>query len=87
MIDEFLGDIARNKPLIVDTSSTNEVIPPLDGKERKAWKYVPKAGYAAEPCPMNPKMKDVFEYIDRNYELVDSAGQPGWKIYGYKSRP
>jgi len=87
MIDEFLGDIARNKPLIVDTSSTNEVIPPLDSKERKAWKYVPKAGYAAEPCPMNPKMKDVFEYIDRNYELVDSAGQPGWKIYGYKSRP
>jgi hypothetical protein len=65
----------------------NEVIPPLDGKERKAWKYIPKAGYAAEPCPMNPKMKDVFEYIDRNYELVDSVGEPSWKIYRYKSRP
>lgn len=87
MIDEFLDDIARDKPLIVDTSSMNEVIPPLDGKERKAWKYIPKAGYAAEPCPMNPKMKDVFEYIDRNYELVDSVGQPAWKIYGYKSPP
>ncbi|MEQ9618319.1 MAG: glycosyltransferase family 39 protein [Deltaproteobacteria bacterium] len=81
MINEFLDDIAQKKPLIVDTSMTNELIPPIDDNERKQWI---NAGGNTRDCLLSPKMDDVFKFINSRYEPVDVISKNGWTLYKYR---
>ncbi len=83
MVKSFLDDIEKTHPLIVDTSSTNAYIPPIDKNERKNWKYISFAGHKNDNCVLHPKMEEVFQYIDSRYKLVDIIEEFNWKIYKY----
>jgi hypothetical protein len=79
LIDEFYGDLQANPPaLIVDTSSTNPNIPPLDATLRQNW--------PAEADTVNgtlPEMEAVFQFIDAHYQQAGEVGDEGWVAYQY----
>ncbi len=73
IIREFLNDIKNNKPvLIIDTSSTNPVIPPINATLRNKWK---------SKSTLLPEMNEVFKYIDNNYKFIGKIRR--WSIYKY----
>lgn len=82
-IKEIKDDIARNRPLIVDTSTTNEDIPPIDGDERSKWKITAYPEWKTAGCVLYPKMEEVFDYINSRYRLVGYTEKNKWKIYKY----
>jgi len=88
MINEFLDDIAQKKPLIVDTFTTNESIPPIDDNQRKQWINVPFPGGSniggLRNCLQSPNMEEVFKFINSRYEPIDVIKENGWTIYKYK---
>ncbi|RLC98020.1 MAG: hypothetical protein DRI77_06025 [Chloroflexi bacterium] len=78
LIKEFLDSIATNKPvLVVDTSPSNELIPPLDPIAREKWSL------ASENYGILPAMDSVFDYIASNYRLKEKVGQEQWPVYVY----
>jgi hypothetical protein len=83
MIEEFLDDIKQKKPLIVDTSSTDESFTPIDKNDRKKWKYRNLAGYRDGSCMISPKMEEALEYINSRYNLVYTFKKNKWKIYQF----
>jgi hypothetical protein len=83
MIAEFLLDIERNKPLIIDTSVTNSYVPPLDAADREKWNDRAFAGNESENCRLSPRMSEVFTFIDAHYREVDVIRSKGWPIYQY----
>ncbi|MBN1641419.1 MAG: glycosyltransferase family 39 protein [Anaerolineae bacterium] len=75
-VDEFYADIAGSKPyVIIDTSSTNGAIPPLDRSERADW----SANRAWFELPS--EMDRVFAYIEAYYQRVLVLTPPGWAVY------
>lgn len=84
MQEEFLDDIVNNKPLIVDTSTTNKKTPPVDCANRKLWRSVPIAGRQTSDCLQSPAMDRVYGFINSAYEPVDVIEENGWTIYKYK---
>lgn len=78
LVQEFKRDIETNKPaLIIDTSATNGVIPPLDSERRSGWSIL------NDPYGLSygvlPEMESVFAYIHSHYTLVDSIHN--WDVY------
>jgi len=71
MLEEFLDDIAHRKPLIVDTSTTNKLTPPIDDDKRKLWRKVTFAGRQTSDCVQSPAMDRVYGFINSKYEPVD----------------
>ncbi len=87
MVAEFLLDIERNKPLIIDTSSTNKYVPPLDADNREKWNDRSFAGFDNESCRLSPRMADVFAFIDAHYHVVEIIQSKNWPIYQYTNAP
>ncbi len=81
MINEFLDDIRDKKPMIVDTSSTNEFIPPIDDIKREQWANFVFAGNSGVDCQIQQDMGEVFNFINSQYEPVDTIEENGWVIY------
>ena len=78
LIQEFLDDIVTNKPvLIIDTSPSNELIPPIDPIARTEWNLVD------ENYDVLPAMDSVFDYLVSNYRPQAKIGQDQWSIYVY----
>lgn len=77
MIASFNRDLQDRKPLlIIDTSATNPVIPPLDPVSRATpWKSS-DAKYS-----VSPSMSVVFDYISTHYHLAGNIGPGGWAVY------
>ncbi|MBN1977744.1 MAG: glycosyltransferase family 39 protein [Anaerolineae bacterium] len=81
LISEFLDDIVTNKPvLIIDTSPTNELIPPISSVERSNWRLVD------ENYGILPEMEEVFEYLEANYEMERRIGEAQWPVYVYAGK-
>ncbi len=81
MIKEFLNDITMNKPmLIIDTSTTDIRIPPLDIKDRRNWTS------GSNTFRIIPQMNDIFQYIDANYYFAGFIGEKNWRIYKIQNR-
>ena len=79
LIEEFYGDLQANPPaLIVDTSSTNANIPPLDPALRQNW-----PGDEDTVNGTLPEMEAVFQFIADHYQRVDEVGDAGWVAYQY----
>jgi hypothetical protein len=73
---EFLRDIATRRPsFIIDTSSTNPAIPPLEPARRQQW--APSRAWFKVPSAMS----DVFAYIDAHYRQAAVIEPLGWRIY------
>ena len=88
MIAEFLDDIARHKPLIIDTSSTKPpYVPPLNAQDREKWDGQAFAGDAAESCGASRRMADVFAFIDAHYRVAEVVQPEQWVIYRYVDNP
>ena len=88
LVKEFLRDIMVNRPqLIIDTSSSNEIIPPLDPIRREKWASASSsnAKYNDAYKPL-PEMHSVFEYIASNYRFVGTVGQQQWSVYEYSGK-
>ncbi|NJO07176.1 MAG: glycosyltransferase family 39 protein [Chloroflexaceae bacterium] len=78
LVQEFMHDIETNKPvLIIDTSATNGVIPPLNPDQRSGWSPL------NDPYGLSygvlPEMESVFAYIHSHYTLVDTIH--AWNVY------
>lgn len=86
MVTEFANDIARHKPLIIDTSSTNPVVPPLSVAGRRKWGGQAFAG-AKEDCKQSPHMAALFAFIDAHYRIAEVIQPEGWVILQYADDP
>lgn len=75
LVHEFLADIrAQKPPLIIDTSSTNLAVPPIDAAARQArleedYQFV-----------LLPEMGEVFAYITTHYR-TERIFDGGWVAY------
>jgi hypothetical protein len=78
MIDEFVRDISTNHPAyIVDTSTTNDLVPPLDRASRQRWSL-------SDPAyELLPETARVFGFIDAHYVRVGTVGNERWALYQY----
>jgi hypothetical protein len=73
-VKEFADDLQAHPPaLIIDTSATNGIIPPMDSDRRLAWTSA-DAQYGVPPG-----FASVFEFLQSNYCRVDSVG--AWDMY------
>jgi MFS family permease len=73
-VTEFADDLQAHPPaLVIDTSATNGVIPPMDGDRRLAWTST-DAQYG-----LPPGFASVFEFLQSNYYRVDSVR--AWDVY------
>lgn len=77
MVREFLEDIAQYKPVIIDTSSSNPNVPPVDDLERASWTD------KRDRCGFLAKMESVFKFLDANYERVGFIEPDHWPVYRY----
>jgi len=81
MIDEFLCEIMMNQPvLIIDTSPSDVLIPPIDHIKRESWAPSSLYDYAYRPLP---EMYAVFQYLASNYTFIGTIGQREWRVYMY----
>jgi len=75
IINDFIDEVRCNQPkLIVDTSSTNQAIPPLDIKKRLLWN--PPSGFS-----LHPSLENFFIFVSENYEEVGTIGEKSWIVY------
>ncbi len=73
---EFLGDLQADPPrLIIDTSPTSRITPPLDAARREGW-VSPDATYG-----LLPEMEPVWAYIASHYRPAGTVGPGGWLVY------
>ncbi len=75
LVEEFLAGIKENEPvLIIDTSPTNRVVPPLDATARAEWG-------SRERIPLLPELQQVFSYLSAHYRRVEMENRLGWVAY------
>ncbi|HOJ97685.1 MAG TPA: hypothetical protein PK024_12710, partial [Methanospirillum sp.] len=68
-------EIKKHQPmLIIDTSSTNELIPPLNKNKRNKW-------YNLTQTTNNENLDMFFNYVDENYLLIAELNNSHWEIY------
>lgn len=84
MIRGFLDDLRRYRPaVILDTSSTNGWIPPLDAAGRAGWAVHPEEGVSASTYRVMPEMSALFSFVARYYRREGPIGTRGWIVYRY----
>ncbi len=89
-IQLFLDEIKVNRPrLIIDTSSTNKIVPPLDPARGDRWTK-PVAERSAELAGPGSSyylasgMQNVFDFIADNYQRIDTVQvkrRYNWDVY------
>lgn len=68
LADEFLNDIIREKPIIIDATPSDKT---TSGIYSPDWK-----GY--------PLTRNIVKYIEQNYALVTEIGPAHWRVWVYK---
>ena len=80
LVKKFLDDLSANEPaLIIDTSPTNTLIPPIDPSARAKWAS-PSMNYG-----MLPEMGALFEFITSRYRCCGRVGPSRWPVYARKN--
>jgi hypothetical protein len=78
-IQEFIIELQKNNPvLIIDTSASNSLIPPLNYSKRIEWKENSNNIY-------DEKFEIFFKYFEENFELVTVTKDSKWEIYRIKN--
>lgn len=75
MVEEFQLDIMQRLPLIVDSSSTNPSVPPIDSERRAEWSE------ETANCALTVPMLELLDFIDSNYEAIGRTTYAGWPIF------
>ncbi|OGT25790.1 MAG: hypothetical protein A2Z17_07110 [Gammaproteobacteria bacterium RBG_16_66_13] len=75
MLATFRRDIETWQPVIVDTSSTNDRVPPIDPNLRGQRPQL------EEECALSPAMRDLLEWLQRSYTYAGSLPSTGWAVY------
>ena len=76
LVEEFLTELSENPPtLIIDTSSTNDRVPPLDARDRDS-SYQPQETYGP-----GTELDSVFNFVARNYSWTETVDSSQWRIY------
>ncbi|MEJ2745199.1 MAG: hypothetical protein P8123_05875 [bacterium] len=76
IVKEFISDLERHRPmLIIDTSSSNALIPPLDQVPREKWNS-PSSIYG-----LIPEMDNLFELVGTRYQRIGAVGPLRWSVY------
>lgn len=76
-LQQFRRDIVERRPLIVDSSSSNQAVPPIDAEQRANW------ADTSDNCALSAGMLELLGYIEANYELVGRTRYAGWPIYQF----
>lgn len=78
LVDEFLVDLRENKPLlIIDTSSTNQSVPPLQDTARQVWSKT------ALQYQVPPSMERFFAFVSSSYSFAYAIEGVDWRVYRY----
>jgi len=86
MVETFLRDLQATPPaMIVDVSSTDTRIPPLDATARSEWvpTFIGMVGLDSPYGPL-PEMEQVYAFLSQNYHEVGEISAPGgakWAVY------
>jgi hypothetical protein len=76
IVGEFDADMEQRRPrLLIDTSTTNRDVPPLDPSRRAAWR-AETPGYA-----ISPSLDAALDRLLTHYRPAGAVGQPGWPVY------
>jgi hypothetical protein len=75
MVEEFRADVASKLPLIVDSSSSNPAVPPIDVEARSVWSE------NSDNCALTAPMLMLLTFIGDHYELAGRMFYTGWPIY------
>jgi hypothetical protein len=81
MVTEFLNDIQKKKPLIIDASALNPAIPPIDPTRREEWQHKSKKYHRG--YEVLPEMQSVFAYLEANYRPTSVLEDLNWVVYEY----
>lgn len=78
MVNEFLNDIIINKPkLIIDTSSSTGIVPPIDANRNKSWHF----NHPYHHFHYLSEMDSVKRFILSNYTEIKYLPITGWVVY------
>ena len=78
-IKGLLRDLEARPPrLIVDTSTTFPVVPPIDPSRRLKWQRPQYQAYT-----LHPNMDEVLAFIWSNYRYAGKINNDEWYIYAY----
>jgi hypothetical protein len=80
VIQSFREDIQMRSPAIVDTSSSNPRIPPLDPGRRG------RTQLQQEECALSSQMVDLMDGIWEMYEETGRMDKTNWPIYQLKEQ-
>jgi hypothetical protein len=74
-VNEFVNALRANPPaMIIDTSTTEPLVPPLDAASRRGWRpwpaYVPP-----------PRFEEAIDWIDDHYVAIGFLRVSRWRIY------
>lgn len=82
MMDEFLHDIKATPPkYIIDTSSTNSIVVPINQSKRIEWR-------SSDPnyTPLDINFEDYFSFVEDNYYPIDNiSNEYHWTVYALNS--
>ncbi len=80
MVAELISDIAGRSPaFLIDTSSSNTLVPPLDPEMREKWRS-PNPVYG-----LIPEMDGLFEFIGMRYQRICTVGPLRWSVYARRA--
>jgi hypothetical protein len=68
-------EIRTRRPMIIDTSSTNDRVPSLDPDRRRQQPYLD------EECGLSPPMEELMGWIDAHYTPAGILPTTGWTVY------
>jgi len=68
----FISEVKKNRPmLIIDTSATNDIIPPLNKTKRDEWSNINNNQY-------DEIFENFFNYIEVNYKMITKLNESRW---------
>lgn len=74
--ETFLDEISSRPPaVVIDTSATNGLVPPLAPASRRRWRP-PSAAYTPPPA-----MEGLFDFLSARYRREDGTGVLHWAVY------
>ena len=75
MTDTFLGDLQREKPLVIDTM--------VSEKQTVQFEQRTVPSLTSETWDAYPKMQQVLTFFRENYQQVDVIGPNEWSVYQF----
>lgn len=76
-VAQFRRGILESKPMIVDTSGSNPLVPPLDPRKRSGWHS------GDQRYGLIPAFGQLFEDVEQHYRPVAVVSHWNWVVYDW----